>query len=46
MVNQKNMGRCALVLTANPAQYRWLWQMLRNCTSKRYAINKERMVRA
>nr|WP_219340164.1 D-amino acid dehydrogenase [Spartinivicinus marinus] len=23
----------------------WLWQMLANCTSKRYAINKARMVR-
>lgn len=27
------------------AQYRWLWQMLRNCTHERYAINKGRMVR-
>ena len=27
------------------AQYRWLWQMLRNCTHERYAINKARMVR-
>ncbi|MDR6095910.1 glycine/D-amino acid oxidase-like deaminating enzyme [Stenotrophomonas sp. SORGH_AS321] len=27
------------------AQYRWLWQMLRNCTQERYAINKARMVR-
>ncbi|MFC5473320.1 D-amino acid dehydrogenase [Paraherbaspirillum soli] len=26
-------------------QMRWMWQMLRNCTSARYAINKERMVR-
>src|SRR5690606_11828940 len=23
--------------TADPAQYRWMWQMLRNCTSARYA---------
>lgn len=38
-------GPLRIGLTANPAQYRWLWQMLRNCTSKRYAINKERMVR-
>jgi D-amino-acid dehydrogenase len=29
----------------DPAQYRWLWQMLRNCTSARYAVNKARMVR-
>jgi len=27
------------------AQYRWLWQMLRNCTRHRYAISKARMVR-
>jgi len=26
-------------------QLRWLFQMLRNCTSARYAINKSRMVR-
>jgi len=26
-------------------QYRWLAQMLRNCTHERYAINKARMVR-
>ncbi len=31
--------------TADMAQYRWLWQMLRNCTAGRYAINKARMVR-
>ncbi|AMJ58663.1 MULTISPECIES: D-amino acid dehydrogenase [Stenotrophomonas] len=31
--------------TADIAQYRWLWQMLRNCTSARYAVNKARMVR-
>lgn len=30
--------------TADPAQYRWLWQMLRNCTSARYAVSKARMV--
>ncbi|AFC87490.1 D-amino acid dehydrogenase [Frateuria aurantia] len=27
------------------AQYRWMWQMFRNCTAERYAVNKERMVR-
>lgn len=32
-------------LTADPFQYQWMLQMLRNCTAKRYAINKERMVR-
>ena len=26
-------------------QLRWIWQMLRNCTGPRYALNKERMVR-
>lgn len=31
--------------TADPAQYRWMWQMLRNCTSSRYAVSKARMVR-
>ena len=29
----------------DPRQYLWLLQMLRNCTTKRYAINKARMVR-
>jgi D-amino-acid dehydrogenase len=31
--------------TADLNQYRWLLQMLRNCTSARYAVNKARMVR-
>jgi D-amino-acid dehydrogenase len=26
-------------------QLQWMWQMLRNCTAERYAVNKERMVR-
>ncbi len=26
-------------------QLSWMWQMLRNCTTERYAVNKERMVR-
>ena len=29
----------------DPLQYRWLWQMLLNCTAERYAVNKSRMVR-
>ncbi len=29
---------------ADPAMWRWMFQMLRNCTSERYAINKSRMV--
>lgn len=28
----------------DPALWRWLFSMLRNCTSQRYAINKARMV--
>ena len=28
----------------DPAQWRWIFQMLRNCTHARYAINKSRMV--
>jgi D-amino-acid dehydrogenase len=28
----------------DPAMWRWMLQMLRNCTSRRYAINKSRMV--
>lgn len=30
---------------ADPAMYAWLFAMLRNCTSSRYAVNKARMVR-
>lgn len=29
----------------DPAMWSWLFKMLANCTSERYAINKERMVR-
>jgi D-amino-acid dehydrogenase len=29
---------------ADPHQWRWMLQMLRNCTSSRYALNKSRMV--
>lgn len=35
----------AIRLTSNPAQYRWMLQLLRNCTHARYAVNKARMVR-
>lgn len=35
----------AIRLTTDWHQYRWMWQMLRNCTQARYAINKERMLR-
>ncbi len=31
--------------TLDPAALRWIGQMLSNCTSQRYAINKSRMVR-
>jgi len=30
---------------ADPAMWRWIFQMLRNCTAARYAVNKSRMVR-
>ncbi|MGP9813789.1 D-amino acid dehydrogenase [Rhodopseudomonas sp. NSM] len=29
---------------ADPAMWRWIFQMLRNCTASRYALNKSRMV--
>lgn len=29
---------------ADPAMWRWMIQMLRNCTAARYAVNKSRMV--
>ncbi len=29
---------------ADPAMWRWVFQMLRNCTADRYAVNKARMV--
>ena len=35
----------AIRLTGDMAQYRWMWQMLRNCSASQYAINKARMVR-
>lgn len=35
----------AVHATADCSQYRWMMQMLLNCTATRYTINKERMVR-
>ncbi|MDX2352169.1 D-amino acid dehydrogenase [Stutzerimonas xanthomarina] len=35
----------AIKLTGDTQQYLWMAQMLRNCTTARYAVNKERMVR-
>jgi D-amino-acid dehydrogenase len=35
----------AIKRPADPHQYLWMAQMLRNCTASRYAVNKERMVR-
>src|SRR5271156_1840539 len=35
----------AIRLDGSVAQLRWMWQMLRNCTADRYAVNKSRMVR-
>jgi len=37
-------GPLKLRPTADPYMWKWLLQMLRNCTSARYAINKGRMV--
>src|SRR5690606_8912411 len=34
-----------LRLTTDPQQYKWLLQMLANCTEARYKVNKSRMVR-
>jgi D-amino-acid dehydrogenase len=41
------MRHAPLILRPQPdmAMLRWLYAMLRNCTSERYAINKARMVR-
>jgi len=35
----------AIRLDGTRFQLQWMWQMLRNCTPERYAINKGRMVR-
>jgi len=35
----------AIGLDGSLAQWRWIWQLLRQCTPERYAVNKERMVR-
>ncbi len=35
----------AIKPTSKLFQYQWMWQMLRNCTASRYAVNKARMVR-
>ena len=35
----------AIRLDGTPFQLSWMWQMLRNCTAERYAVNKGRMVR-
>lgn len=32
-------------LTPDLAQYRWMWQLLKNCNAESYAVNKERMLR-
>ena len=41
------MEHAPLIIRPNtdPAMYAWLFAMLRNCTSARYAVNKARMVR-
>lgn len=35
----------AIRLTSDPAQYRWMLQLLRNCSQARYQLNKARMLR-
>lgn len=35
----------AIRLDGTRFQLQWMWQMLRNCTAERYAVNKSRMVR-
>ena len=35
----------AIRLDGTSFQLSWMWQMLRNCTAERYAVNKGRMVR-
>jgi len=35
----------AIGLDGSMDQLRWMWHMLRNCSPRRYAVNKERMVR-
>jgi len=35
----------AIRLDGTQLQLQWMWQMLQNCTSARYAVNKGRMVR-
>jgi D-amino-acid dehydrogenase len=35
----------AIRLDGTKFQLQWMWQMLQNCTSDRYAVNKGRMVR-
>ncbi|CAN0619191.1 D-amino acid dehydrogenase [Burkholderia multivorans] len=35
----------AIRLDGTRFQLQWMWQMLRNCTPERYAVNKGRMVR-
>ncbi|AKM00677.1 D-amino acid dehydrogenase [Burkholderia pyrrocinia] len=35
----------AIRLDGTRFQLQWMWQMLRNCTTERYAVNKGRMVR-
>src|ERR1700682_78922 len=42
---QKHHAPLAIAPDGTLLQLRWLWQMLRNCSPSRYAVNKERMVR-
>ncbi|MBV8471229.1 MAG: D-amino acid dehydrogenase [Burkholderiaceae bacterium] len=42
---QKKHAPLAVRLDGSLFQLRWMAQMLRNCSSERYAVNKERMMR-
>jgi D-amino-acid dehydrogenase len=42
---QKHHAPLRIAPDGSLLQWRWLWQMLRNCSQPRYAVNKERMVR-
>jgi D-amino-acid dehydrogenase len=42
---QKHHAPLSVVPDGTLLQLRWIWQMLRNCSQPRYAVNKERMVR-
>ena len=42
---QKKHAPLAIRPTSSAKQYKWMWDLLLNCTEKKYSINKARMVR-